>query len=98
MLSISKKIINAIEIYFNVPVTEAGQLELTLNGNSLDYTVVGRATGTSNISGLFIITTTIADSVITVRNPAGNTTALTLTPFAGGTLPVSAHLIIKQIS
>ena len=66
--------IGTYEIYFNVPVTEAGQLELTLNGNSLDYTVVGRATGTSNISGL------------------------TLTPFAGGTIPVSAHLIIKQIS
>ena len=61
-------------IYYNVPVTEAGQLELTLNGNSLDYTVVGRATETSNISVLFIITTTIADSVITVRNPASNTT------------------------
>ena len=74
MLFISKKIINAIEIYYNVPVTEAGQLELTLNGKSLDYTVVGRATGTNNILGLFIITTTIADSVITVRNPASNTT------------------------
>ena len=61
-------------IYYNVPVTEAGQLELTLNGKSLDYTVVGRATGTNNILGLFIITTTIADSVITVRNPASNTT------------------------
>lgn len=80
------------------PVTEAGQLELTLNGAPIDYTVVGRATGTSDITGLFLITTTTENSVLTVRNPAGNPAALTITPLAGGTNPVSAHLVITQIS
>lgn len=85
-------------IMFNVPVTEAGQLVLTLNGAELPYAVYGRATGTSDISGTAIITTTTANSTLTVRNPAGNATALTITPNAGGTLPVSAHLTIVQLA
>ncbi|MBQ6494781.1 MAG: collagen-like protein [Bacilli bacterium] len=86
------------QIYFNVPVTEAGQLEITLNDTAVDYTVVGRATGTSDISGMFFVTTDTANSIITVRNPAGNAAALTITPLAGGTSQVSAHLTIIQLS
>ena len=33
-----------------------------------------------------------------VRNPAGNAAALTITHLAGGTRPVSAHLLITQIA
>lgn len=84
-------------ILFQVSVTEAGQLILTLNGQDLDYTVVGRATGTSQIVGMAIVTTTAVNSILTVRNPAGNASALTVTPLAGGARPVSAHLIITQI-
>ena len=40
----------------------------------------------------------IVETILTVRNPAGNATALTITPLAGGTNQVSAHLIIIQIS
>ncbi len=89
--------IGSYQVLFNVGVTEAGQLILTLNGADLDYTVVGRATGTSDIIGMSIITTTSVNSILTVRNPAGNSTALTITPLAGGTRPVSAHLVITQI-
>ena len=89
--------IGSYQILFNVGVTEAGQLILTLNGADLDYTVVGRATGTSDIIGMSIITTTEINSILTVRNPARNSTALTITPLAGGTRPVSAHLVITQI-
>jgi hypothetical protein len=80
-----------------VSVTEAGQLLLTLNGADLAYTVVGRATGTSQIVGMALVTTTSVNSILTVQNPAGNSTALTITPLAGGTRPVAAHLIITQI-
>ncbi len=89
--------IGSYQVIFNVSVTEAGQLILTLNGADLAYTVVGRATGTSEIAGMSLVTTTVIDSVLTVRNPAGNSTALTITPLAGGTRPVSAHLVITQI-
>ena len=84
------------QILFQVGISEAGQLVLTLNGEELDYTVVGRATGTSQITGLAIVTTT-TNSVLTVRNPADNVEALTVTPSAGGTQPVSAHLVIVQL-
>jgi hypothetical protein len=80
-----------------VSVNEPGQLILTLNGADLAYTVVGRATGTNQITGTALVQTTEVDSILTVRNPAGNSTALTITPIAGGTRSVSAHLIITRI-
>jgi hypothetical protein len=85
-------------IQFQVSVSEAGQLILTLNGVDVAYTVSGRATGTDQIVGMVIVTTNTPNSVLTVRNPAGNSTALTITPNAGGTRPVSAHLVIVQLT
>ena len=89
--------IGTYQILFQVSVTEAGQLLLTLNGQDLIYTVAGRATGTSEIVGMAVITTTEVNSILTVRNPTGNAAALTVTPLAGGTRPVSAHLVITQL-
>jgi len=95
--SFSLGFIGTYEILFQVGVNEAGQLLLTLNGDPLEYTVVGRATGTSQIIGMAIVTTTSINSILTVQNPADNSTALTITPSAGGTEPVSAHLVIIQL-
>ena len=89
--------IGVYQVLFEVSVTEAGQLILTLNGADLPYTVVGRATGVSQIVGMAIVETTSTDSVLTVRNPEGTAAALTITPLAGGTRPVSAHLVITQL-
>ncbi len=89
--------IGAYQVLFEVSVTEAGQLVLTLNGQELAYTAVGRATGASQIVGMAIVETTTVNSTLTVRNPADNAAALTITPVAGGTLSVSAHLVITQI-
>ena len=86
-----------VQVLFQVSVTEAGQLILTLNGADLEYTVVGRAIGTSQIVGMALVKTTAVNSILTVRNPAGNAAALTITPLAGGTRPVSAHLVIVRI-
>jgi hypothetical protein len=90
--------IGTYEVSFNVPVSEAGQLILTLNGSDLAYTVTGRATGTSAISGTFLVQTSSSASTLSVVNPSGNSTALTITPLAGGTRPVSATLMIVQIA
>lgn len=89
--------IGAYQVLFQVSIGEAGQLLLTLNGMDLEYTVVGRATGTSQIVGIAVVETTSVNSTLTVRNPAGNAAALTVTPLAGGTRPVSAHLTIIQL-
>jgi hypothetical protein len=90
--------IGTYEVLFQVSVTEPGQLDLTINGTEQAYTAVGRATGTAQIMGMFLVTTTVINSLLTVRNPAGNSTALTITPLAGGASPVSAHLVIAQIA
>ena len=89
--------IGAYQVFFQVSIGEAGQLLLTLNGEDLDYTVAGRATGTSQIAGIAVVETTSVNSALTVQNPAGNAAALTITPLAGGTRPVSAHLTIIQL-
>jgi hypothetical protein len=94
--------IGTYHISFTVSVTEAGQLGIGLyNGfsfNMLPMSVVGRATGTSQIAGVCLVTTTSINRIISVINPAGNSTALTITPIAGGTESVSAHLVIMQIA
>jgi hypothetical protein len=89
--------VGVYQVEFQVPVDEAGQLVLTLNGVTLAYTVVGRATGTSQIALTALVQTTVANSILTVRNPAGNSTALTITPLAGGTMPSSATLLIELV-
>lgn len=94
-------VIGTYQVFFQVSVTEAGQLVLTLDSGAgaveLAYTVVGRATGTSQIVGMAIVQTSVINSILTVRNPASESTALTITPLAGGTESVSAHLVITRI-
>jgi hypothetical protein len=84
-------------VSWQVSVNEAGQLVLELNGTENLTTVVGRATGTSQITGTRLITTTVANTVLRVVNPLGSATALTITPTAGGARPVSASLVITRI-
>ena len=97
-------VLPAIGVYrvdFSVSTNEPGQLVIALDPGAgmveIPYTVYGRATGTSLISGEAIIETSAADSAVEVRNAAGNTPALTITPYAGGTHPVVASLLIEQV-
>ena len=79
-----------------VSFDEAGQLQIALDGVGLPDTVVGRATGTSQL----IINTLIAATAgqrLSIINPTGNVAALTITPIAGGTHSVSATLIITRL-
>ncbi len=85
-------------VLYEVSAEEAGQLVLTLNGEELPYTLVGRTAAGSQIVGTTIVTTTEEDTLLTVRNPSVSTTDLTLTPSAGGNAPVSAHLVITRIA
>ncbi|WP_276565689.1 collagen-like protein [Bacillus thuringiensis] len=94
-------VIGTYQVLFQVSVSEAGQLVLTLDSGAgaveLTYTVVGRATGTSQIVGMALVQTSVINSILTVRNPASESTALTITPLAGGTESVSAHLVITRL-
>jgi hypothetical protein len=86
--------VGTYEVSWQVSVTEPGQLMLAVSGNRPE-TVAGRATGTSQITQRVLVTTVGINSVLAVLNAPGNSTALTITPIAGGTNPVSATLIIK---
>lgn len=90
--------IGIYEILFQVSISEAGQLVINLNNIEISNTIFGRATGTTEIVGMALINTTIINSILSINNPVGNPTALTITPIAGGTRPVSAQLIIKQLA
>ena len=84
-------------VLFQVSVSEPGQLQLSLNGIPIASSLVGRATGTDQIVGVSLLTTVLPNSILSVINPVGNSTALTITPVAGGTHSVSAHLVIIRI-
>src|SRR6185369_17833887 len=85
-------------VAFQVSVTEPGQLEIQLGPFNLTSTVVGRAAPTSQIVGFQLVRNFANGTLLSVRNPAVNATALTITPNAGGTSSVSAHLTILQIA
>lgn len=84
-------------VNWQVSINEPGQLVLVLNGSELLSTVVGRATGTTQITGSRLITTTIPNSTLSVNNPVTMFLAYSLTPFAGGTNPASASLVITRL-
>ena len=79
------------QISFQVSITEAGQLAIYINGTVYAPSVVGRATGTSQLVGNCLVNVS-ANSILSINNPSN--IVLTLTPIAGGTQPVSAHLTI----
>lgn len=93
--------IGVYQILFQVSVDQAGQLVITLDSGGgpiqLPYTIVGRTTGTTQIVGMALVQTSVSNSVLSISNPTGNSTPLTITPLAGGTNPVSAHLMILRI-
>lgn len=88
-------------VQFQVDVVAAAQLQLRLNTIPLPNTVVGRATGQTQIIGLSLVTTTTANSVLEVINPLDNVTlnvaSGTVPPDQSGNNPVSTHLTIVRI-
>lgn len=93
--------VGTYEVSWQASISEAGQLVLGLDSGAgvveQADSVVGRAIGTSQLSNHMLLTTTVTNSILSVRNPAGSPTALTITPIAGGTSSVSASLLIKRI-
>ena len=92
-------IMNVAGVYlvnFQVSVSEPGQLMLRVNGSEVPGLLVGRSTGTLQLVGTSLLTLAVGDHV-EVINPSENSTALTITPVAGGTHSVSAHLVFTKI-
>lgn len=99
-LSGSQFLLSAIGTYqvmFQVSVIEQGQLAIELNGSVLPSTIVGRATGTTQLVGIALVQNVMTNSVLSIVNAPGNISALTIAPSAGGSSPVSAHLVITRL-
>jgi hypothetical protein len=87
------------EVTFQVSINERAQLAIMLNGTILASSIVGRDAGSSQLIGTYLVTTTAPNSILSIVNPPDPFgAAFTLTPNAGGTNPVSAHLIIKKLN
>lgn len=77
-------VIGTYNVAWQASVTEAGQLQLSSSASGLNLaSVASRTTGTSQISNNILITTTVINEVISILNPPGNATALTITPADG---------------
>ena len=85
-------------VAFYASIDEAAQLVLSVNGAELAATAVGRAVGTSQLAGVSLVRTTGPNSVLSVGNPASASTALTVTPNAGGALAVTARIVIQRLA
>ena len=97
--SSSEFVLPAIGIYevnWQVLVDEEGQLALYLNGLLLAQTTVGRRTGSCQIVGSALISTSVANSILSIRNPGP--APLTIVQNDFGTLTENATLTIKQIA
>ena len=89
--------IGTYKIECNVVISQPGQFVVTVNNVENAFTAAGGADLSGNhLSNSVIITTTVVDSIITIRNPVGNST-ITLAASAGGSLPTSAHLVITRL-
>jgi hypothetical protein len=84
-------------VQFQVDATNAGQLQLRLNGAYVADSVVGRATGDTQIVGISLLTTTAVDSILEVVNPPANTVLNFPAPGTSGNNAISDHLSIIRI-
>ena len=83
-------------IMFKVNTNTAGQLGIAVNGAVQPNATFGNAADDGIIEGKTIITTTAANTVLSIVNPIA--TALTVTPSAGGTEATVSDLTIIKLA
>lgn len=77
-------------------IDEPGQLVIAKNNIETNI-ASGRATGTSPIT-ISKIMTLVSNDILKVFNPAGNASALTVTPIAGGTIAVMQTFKLTKLN
>jgi len=86
--------IGTYHVTFDVSIVGVGQLILVVNGADLPYTVVG---SNEQLVGISLVVTTVANSILEVKNPQGNSAVLTTGATTGGVKASTAHLRIRQL-
>ena len=85
-------------VAFRVNSTNAGQLQIAVNSNGLANGIFGTSTEGASIDGATVITTTQANSVLSIINPTNSTSPITITQNAGGTNPTISTLTIIKLA
>ena len=83
-------------VMFKVNTNTAGQLGIAVNGSVQPNATFGNAADDGIIEGKTIITTTAANTVLSIVNPIA--TAVTVTPSAGGTEATVSDLTIIKLA
>lgn len=83
-------------VTFKVNTNEPGQLAVALGGTAQTNATFGSASDNGIIEGRTIVTTTDANTVLSIINPA--TTSVTVTPSAGGTAGTVSDLTIVKLA
>ncbi|HEY6328470.1 MAG TPA: hypothetical protein VI756_03965, partial [Blastocatellia bacterium] len=90
------------QIQFQVSASAAGQLVVALNTGSgaveQSNTVVGLSGTGDQVSETCIVTTTSANTILSIHNPAASTAVFDIAKSAGGNAGTSGHLVIFRIS
>lgn len=85
------------EISFLVTISQSAQLVIYLNGSMVPSSVTGRTAANAQVIGTSLITTTVANSTLSIRN--NNATFISVSNSStGGSGNLSAHLIIKKLN
>ena len=85
-------------VMFVVTTIQTPKLGLTLNDELLEYTIAGRPSGGSQITGMTIVNVTQEDSVLTLRYPDEESDDTGVIPAAPPRDDTTSHLVIVQMS
>ena len=85
-------------VMFNVTTILTPKLGLTLNGEMQDYSIAGRPSGGSQITGITIVTTQEENTVLTLRYPEEEENEVGVIPAENPRLDTTSHLTVVQIS
>ncbi len=82
-------------VLFQIDINAAAQFVLRLNGGLVPDSEVGRATGSSQLTGISLVTTSTINTVLDLINTSAG--AVFVPNNDGGTQPITAHLVIIRI-
>ena len=85
-------------VTFRVNVATSGQALLTLNGVPQSATAAGTGQNDSVLFGTALLNVTASGTLLTLRNPVENNSALVLSSSPGGTLPVANCLTVLRLN
>jgi hypothetical protein len=92
--------VGTYKISWQAGITEAGQMMVsTTNLGLVPSSVASRATGTAQITNTILLSTTVSNDVLSIINPPGNASALTVTPASGSlTHAPATSLVIERLA